>query len=231
MHNGYYCLKNQIEINDGKHDLVIWGMEAGNITALKLDGEVFKKETVQLNEVIVENKKIEHNWKSPFKLDKKITTLKGVPIWQPISDYIMDELKGTFSFNDVCMWMNKYYTSVLKRQVKPSTIDRYACGYIEFLVKNNQIEEISNREYKKVTKVSKSIYPKRGNVPNIIKWLIEKNKKVFDLEEFFRDYPKSKQNRKRTEKVIGELIEERELTQLGNDRFKLNNHKIRVTDS
>lgn len=235
VHNGFYCLKNKIEINDGEHDLEIWGIEAGIITAFKFDGELFVREKDNGQEIKLTEDgpaKNEHNFRAPFKQNKKITTIKGVPIWQPITDYIMGELDTSFTFDDVCNWMNKYYADVLKRDVKPATIDRYACGYVEFMLKNSQIEEINDREYRKASPGAKVDLVKQGRIPNLIKWIIEKNVKVFDLEDFYKAYPTSRRNFQRTEKVIHDLITEHKLIQIGKDRFRLNTHNnFRVTDS
>jgi hypothetical protein len=72
--------------------------------------------------------------------------------------------------------------------------------------------------YKKTRGPSK----RRGahKIPHLLKWIVEKNIHEFTLEDFYRAYPKQReQSQRRQELYISRLIKSNKLVQISNDKF------------
>lgn len=73
----------------------------------------------------------------------------------------------------------------------------------------------------KYPKKKKSTYPRNVKISYLQKWIQEKEHlSVFTLDQFFKDYPKQKQN-KRLNFNISKLISEKKIRQLSNNKFQV----------
>jgi len=58
-------------------------------------------------------------------------------------------------------------------------------------------------------------------VPYLKKWIQQNHIKTFQLDDFFKVYPKQKERKHNLELVISDMIQNRELEQLANDKFRV----------
>jgi hypothetical protein len=75
------------------------------------------------------------------------------------------------------------------------------------------------RAYKKTRKTPSKL---GGHmIPDLLKWIVEKNIHEFDLEDFFKAYPKQRFQPGRQQSYLSRLITQNKLVQVGNTRFRV----------
>ena len=68
---------------------------------------------------------------------------------------------------------------------------------------------------------SEQVAPARVKTPYLMKWIRENKIKKFNIEDFFKAYPKQRDYHTRLNRVISELITRGVLVQLGNKQFQV----------
>ena len=164
-----------------------------------------------------------------FDKSQRITKINNVTIGQPIVDYFSEELStGKFKMDTIETLVNKFYNDKLKRGISAKSVIRYAWIYKKYLLTAGLIVDLGDGSYQLKfggDSVKRDLPPKKPPVKlsYLEKWLIKTMpKKPFDLEQFYNAYPKQRRHKKNTEAVLSELCAKRSLTQLENNRFKLN---------
>lgn len=75
------------------------------------------------------------------------------------------------------------------------------------------------------TVVFKPVQPKKHKrnikISYLLKWIQQNNFNSFTLEEFFKKYPKQKHNNRLNSHIVS-LIDKKIITQLGNNKFRVN---------
>ena len=158
-----------------------------------------------------------------------ITKINNVAIGQPIVDYLSEALPSDkFNLDNIEDLINQFYNDKLKRNISLKSVEKYAWVYKKYLLTVGLIVDLGDRSYQLKfggESVKRDIPPKKPPVKlsYLEKWLIKTMpKKPFDLEQFYNAYPKQRRHRKHVEAVLSELCAKRSLTQLENNRFKLN---------
>ena len=168
---------------------------------------------------------------SLFDKSQRITKINSGSIWQPIVDYLSEELlTGKFEIDTIESLINQFYTDKLKRSISENSVIRYAWAYKKHLLAAGLIVDLGDGTYqlKGGESVKLDLPPKKPPVKlsYLEKWLIKKMpRKPFDIEQFYNDYPKQRQHKKNTKNVISELIKRHIITQMGPNRFRLNRLK------
>lgn len=93
---------------------------------------------------------------------------------------------------------------------------------------NNLPDDVTEKTDNSITngeqKSLENVLQTKGKTPRLIDWIINQNKKNFDLEDFYDRYPqyKDKPWHDNLMDLISRLINENKITQMGNTKFKVN---------
>lgn len=94
-------------------------------------------------------KKEEHRGRhSLFDKSQRITKINGGAIWQPIVDYLSEELPtGKFEANTIKALINQFYKDKLKRTISVKSVKKYALAYKKYLLTVGLIVDLGDRSY------------------------------------------------------------------------------------
>lgn len=160
--------------------------------------------------------------------EEPIDQIHKTKIYPAIVKHLEENLKPDFSLKDIARELTVFYKTKLKRKLRANSIKTYSRNYKDHMLKAGIIQKKGDGMYQPTEHVKPDL-PKKPPVKlsYLEKWLIEKMpRKIFDIEDFFRDYPKQRHHKARVEKSLRELINRRILTQMGNNRFKLRVDRI-----
>lgn len=60
-----------------------------------------------------------------------------------------------------------------------------------------------------------------GRIPVLEKWIIDEDIEAFTSEDFFKVHPQQRGHPAQYEMVVGNLIKDKKIEQLGNDKFRV----------